>query len=153
MKPIRYNVLLIEQDSSVTDFAQLAAVESFPEINLTVIGSGDAILECINGSIDRNNKKPHIILLDMNFPKLDGLAVLRSLRMQANACDIPVVAFSSVYTQDDVLISYQVGANSFVPKPVDSEQFKELFGQRLDYWFQLRQDETVSATGHAVDQL
>lgn len=149
MATTRYNLLLIEDDSPAIDLARCAVVESFPEIDLTVVGGGDAVLAWMNGCAG-NTRMPDIILLDLNFPKLDGLAVLRKLRIQANTRNIPIVAYSAEHTQDDVLMSYQVGANSFVPKPADLEQFKELFRERLAYWMQLHETITVSA---AVDDV
>ncbi len=146
----RYNVLLVEDDLSAVDLARRAVLECCPEIDLTVVGGGDAVLDWFNGRAAKNEQMPHIILLDLKLPKLDGLAVLRKLRMHAGTCDIPVVAFSAEHTQADVLMSYQVGANSFVPKPTDLEQFREFFRERLAYWMQMYQHETISATGDGV---
>lgn len=140
MSKARYKVLLVEDDTSAIDLARRAVAEYFPEIDLVVVGGGDAVLDWLNGSDTKYESMPHLILLNMIFPKLDGLAVLRKLRMHANTCDIPVVAFSAEYIQADVLMSYQVGANSFVPMPTDLEQFKEFFHERLAYWMQLHQD-------------
>ncbi len=147
MNTTRYKVLLVEDDLSAIDFARRAVGVSCPEIDLTVVGGGDAVLDWLSGSVAKHEQMPRIILLDLKLPKLDGLAVLRTLRMHADTCDIPIVVFSAEYTQADVLMSYQVGANSFVPKPIDLEQFKEFFRERLTYWMQMQQRETVSATG------
>ncbi len=147
MNTTRYKVLLVEDDLSAIDFARRAVGVSCPEIDLTVVGGGDAVLDWLSGSVAKHEQMPRIILLDLKLPKLDGLAVLRTLRMHADTCDIPIVAFSTEHTQADVLMSYQVGANSFVPKPIDLEQFKEFFRERLTYWMQMQQRETVSATG------
>ena len=147
MNTTRYKVLLVEDDLSAIDFARRAVGVSCPEIDLTVVGGGDAVLDWLSGSVAKHEQMPRIILLDLKLPKLDGLAVLRKLRMHADTCDIPIVVFSAEYTQADVLMSYQVGANSFVPKPIDLEQFKEFFRERLTYWMQMQQRETVSATG------
>jgi len=105
----RYSVLLVEDDLPATELAHRAAVEFCPEINLTVVGGGDAVLDWLSASIAKKEQMPHIILMDMKLPKLDGLAVLRKLRMHAATRDIPIVAFSAEYTQADVLMSYQVG--------------------------------------------
>ena len=147
MNTTRYKVLLVEDDLSAINFARRAVGVSCPEIDLTVVGGGDAVLDWLSGSVAKHEQMPRIILLDLKLPKLDGLAVLRTLRMHADTCDIPIVVFSAEYTQADVLMSYQVGANSFVPKPIDLEQFKEFFRERLTYWMQMQQRETVSATG------
>ena len=150
MNTIRYNVLLIEDDLSAIDFARRALVETYPEIDLTVVGGGDVVLDWLSGSVAKNEQMPRIIVLDLKLPKLDGLAVLRKLRMHADTRDVPVVSYSAEFTQADVLMSYQVGANSFVPKPIGIEQFKEFFRERLAYWMQTHQREMVSATGDDV---
>ena len=139
MNTTRYKVLLVEDDLSAIDFARRAVGVSCPEIDLTVVGGGDAVLDWLSGSVAKHEQMPRIILLDLKLPKLDGLAVLRTLRGHADTCDIPIVVFSAEYTQADVLMSYQVGANSFVPKPIDLEQFKEFFRERLTYWMQMQQ--------------
>ncbi|MDD5384187.1 MAG: response regulator [Gallionella sp.] len=146
----RYSVLLVEDDLLATDLAHRAAVEFCPEINLTVVGGGDAVLDWLSDSIAKKEQMPHIILMDMKLPKLDGLAVLRKLRMHAATRDIPIVAFSAEYTQADVLMSYQVGANSFVAKPVDLAQFAGFFREQLAYWMQPRQRELVFAAGQGA---
>jgi len=146
----RYNVLLIEDDQSAIDLARRAVVESCPEINLTVVGGGDAVLDWLSGGAAKNEHMPHIILMDLKLPKLDGLAVLRKLRMHADTCDIPIVAFSAEHTQADVQMGYQVGANCFVPKPIDLEQFREFFREQLAYWMQPHERDAVSATGDGV---
>ena len=148
----RYNVLLVEDDLSAIDLARRAVVECCSKIDLTVVGSGDAVLDWLSGSVAKHEQMPHMILMDLKLPKLDGLAVMRKLRMHAGTRDIPIVAFSAEFTQADVLMSYQVGANSFVPMPIDLEQFKELFGERLAYWMRIHQHETVSATGDDVTE-
>mgnify|MGYP005804688175 CR=1 FL=1 len=143
----RYNVLLVEDDLLTTDLARRAAAESCPEINLTMVGSGDAVLDWLSDSVAKKEQIPHIILMDLKLPKLDGLAVLRTLRKHDAMRDIPIVAFSAEYTQADVLMSYQVGANSFVAKPADLEQFTGFFREQLAYWMQPRQRELAFAPG------
>ena len=150
MSTTRYNVLLVEDDLPSIDLARRAAVEFCPEIDLTVVGGGDAVLDWLSGSIAKKEQMPHIILMDMKLPKLDGLAVLRKLRMHAATRDIPIMAFSAEYTQADVLMSYQVGANSFVAKPVDLAQFTRFFREQLAYWMQPRQRELAFAAGQGA---
>lgn len=145
METTRYNVLLVEDDPSAIDLARRSVAESCPEINLTVVEGGDAVLDWLNSSVAKNEQIPHIILLDLKLPKLDGLAVLRTLRKHDAMCDIPIVVFSTEHTQADVLMGYQVGANSFVTKPTDLVQFTGFFREQLEYWLQSRQRESAVA--------
>ncbi len=146
----RYSVLLVEDDLPMADLASCAAAEFCPEINLTVVAGGDAVLDWLSDSVAKKEKMPHIILIDLKLPKLDGLAVLRTLRKHDAMRDIPIVAFSAEYTQADVLMSYQVGANSFVARPVDLAQFAGFFREQLAYWMQPRQRELAFAAGRGA---
>lgn len=146
----RYSVLLVEDDLLTTDLARRAAAESCPEIDLTVVGGGDDVLDWLSDSVAKKEQMPHIILMDLKLPKLEGLAVLRTLRKHDAMRDIPIVAFSAEYTQADVLMSYQVGANSFVAKPADLVQFTGFFREQLAYWMQPRQRELAFAAGRGV---
>lgn len=150
MNTTRYVVLLIEDDTSAIDLARQAVAESSPEIDLIVVEGVDAVLDWLSGSVLKKAQIPDIILLDLKLPKLDGLAILRKLRKRTDTLEVPIVAFSAEYTQDDVLMGYQVGANSFVPKPADLEQFKEFFQEKLAYWMHAHQSEMVSVSGHDV---
>jgi len=143
---VRYNVLLIEDDPSAVELMRCAAADSCTELDLTVVGSGDAVLAWLNDSVESKIQMPHLILLDLKFPKLDGLAVLRKLRLHAATRDVPIVAFSAEYTQADVVMSYQVGANSFVAKPTDQQEFTAFLSDQLAHWLQPRQRELVFAS-------
>jgi two-component system, response regulator len=141
----RYNVLLVDDDLVQIDLARRAAAESCPEINITSVGGGEAVLDWFSASVEKKKQMPHIILLDLKLPKLDGLAVLRKLRGYGPTCDIPIVVFSAEYMQADVLMSYRAGANSFVAKPTDLVQFAEFFSERLAYWMHPHQRKLIFA--------
>lgn len=134
-------VLLVDDDAAGIDVARRAAAACHRTLDLVAVSDADAALDWFADAIARKSPMPHIILLDLKLPKLDGLAVLRKLRMNPVTRDIPIVVFSTEYTQAEVLMSYQVGANSFVAKPVNQQQFTEFFHEQLDYWLQPRQRE------------
>jgi two-component system response regulator len=135
----RYNVLLLDDDLDQIDLARRAAVESFRDIELIAVTSGDGVLDWLRTVVRNNEQLPHIILLDLKLPKLDGLALLRKLRSFSPTGEIPIVVYSAVYTQPDVLMSYRAGANSFVAKPADVAGYAEFFRERLAYWMQPQQ--------------
>lgn len=145
MNLARYNVLLIEDDSVAVELVRRAVADSYPELDLTMVGDGDAVLAWLNDSVEKKIQMPHLILLDLKFPKLDGLAVLRKLRLHPATRDVPIVAFSAEHTQADVVMSYQVGANSFVAKPVDQQGFTAFLRDQLAHWLQPRQRELAFA--------
>ena len=82
---------------------------------------------------------PEVVLLDLKLPKVDGFGVLRRLRSNEVTRRLPVVVLTSSNEQQDVLASYDLGANSFVRKPVDFGQFVEATRQLGLYWLVLNE--------------
>ena len=77
---------------------------------------------------------PVVILLDLKLPKVDGLEVLRRLKSHAELRAIPVVVLTTSTQENDVRAAYQLGANSYIVKPVDFDKFMEVAAQVDLYW-------------------
>ena len=77
---------------------------------------------------------PQLILLDLKLPKLDGLEILRRIRADQRTRFVPVVVLTSSDEEEDLLRSYGQGANSFIRKPVDFDEFMEKIRQTSVYW-------------------
>jgi two-component system, response regulator len=87
-----------------------------------------------------NKKSPDslaFILLDIKLPRLDGFGVLEKLRSQAYSRSIPVVIFTSSSEESDIQNSFLLGCNSFVRKPVNSDEFNDAVGKTAQYWMRL----------------
>jgi two-component system, response regulator len=82
---------------------------------------------------------PEVVLLDLKLPKISGLEVLRRMRADERTRRLPVVVLTSSNEESDVVRSYNLGANSFVRKPVDFAQFVEAAAQLGLYWLVLNQ--------------
>ncbi|MGB0098177.1 MAG: response regulator [Solirubrobacteraceae bacterium] len=85
------------------------------------------------------NDMPRLVLLDLNLPNIEGLKVLRRIREDERTCLTPVVILTGFNAPNDVAASYRNGANGYVRKPVDFDQFSEVIHQLGLYWLVLNE--------------
>lgn len=85
------------------------------------------------------HEMPQVILLDLRLPKISGLEVLRRLREDERTRYLPIVVLTSSDEEQDIIDSYNLGANSYVRKPVDFSQFIEAVRQLGLYWLVLNE--------------
>ena len=83
--------------------------------------------------------RPKVVLLDLKLPKIDGLDVLRAIRGDERTHQLPVVVMTSSFEQRDLVESYDIGANSYVVKPVDYESFSAAVLKFGYYWLLVNQ--------------
>lgn len=83
--------------------------------------------------------RPQVVLLDLKLPRVDGLEVLRQLRADARTQLLPIVILTSSREEQDMVQGYRLGANSYVRKPVDFEQFLQAVQQLGLYWLVLNE--------------
>jgi|TARA_Y100000294_G_scaffold131696_1_gene124068 CheY-like chemotaxis protein len=88
---------------------------------------------------DRGAVNPAVVLLDLKLPKIDGLEVLRRVRENEGTKRVPVAVLTSSDEQEDMVRSYDLGANSYVRKPVLFERFSEAVSQLGLYWVLLNE--------------
>lgn len=107
-----------------------AAPQKLPQV--TVAGSGVEALETLH-----RMPAPDLVLLDLNMPHMDGLAVLDAIRSQGRWRDLPVVMLTTSGEPDDIERCYQHGATAYVVKPLDFEQFLQTMQTVRDFWMNL----------------
>jgi two-component system, response regulator len=81
-----------------------------------------------------DTQRPHVILLDLRLPRVDGIDVLKSIKQDANLKSIPVVVLTTSEAEKDVAKAYYNHANSYLVKPVGFEDFKKLMDDLGSYW-------------------
>ena len=111
--------------------------------DVIVARDGVEALDYFFGEATQENSEarpiPQLVLLDLKLPKIDGLEVLRRLRADKRTRRLPVVVFTSSSEEEDMISSYSLGANSYVRKPVEFEQFLEATKQLGLYWLVLNE--------------
>jgi DNA-binding NarL/FixJ family response regulator len=152
-------ILLVEDNARDEALALRALLGAHKQSNIgnevVVARDGAEALDYLFGSgkyAGRDpNVTPHLILLDLKLPKVDGLEVLRQIRVDERTRYLPAVMFTSSNEEEDLIESYNLGANSFVRKPIDTEQFLEVIKQLGLYWLGLNQAARVLiADAHEV---
>jgi DNA-binding response OmpR family regulator len=131
-------ILLIEDNPYE---AQLA-IRSFKKSNLANrllhIADGAQALDfifCHNKYASRNIKNiPKVILLDLKLPKVSGLQILKELKKDKRTKMIPVIVLTSSKEESDIITSYELGANSYIVKPVNFESFSKAVIDLGMYW-------------------
>jgi two-component system, response regulator len=103
---------------------------------IVVLGDGVEALEFL---LAPDKPIPHLVLLDLKLPKVDGLQVLQRLRSEPRTQLLPIVVLTSSDEDRDVIDGYRLGANSYIRKPVDFNQFSEAVRHLGLYWLVLNQ--------------
>ena len=136
-------ILLVEDNPDDAELTLRAFEESETLSQIVVAPDGEQALDYLfaKGSyVDRDPKiMPDVVLLDLNLPKVDGLGVLHRMRSDIRTRRLPVVVLTSSNEESDIIRSYDLGANSFVQKPVDFAQFLNAAQQLGMYWLGLNE--------------
>ncbi|MBK7404130.1 MAG: response regulator [Phycisphaerales bacterium] len=132
-RPVRF--LLIEDDEDHAFLIRRAMQENRVTNALDHVADGEAALRFLRKSEPYEHaKRPDVILLDLNLPKLDGQEVLNAIKADAELNTIPVVVLTTSSAEADRVRAYSSGVNSYVVKPVDFLQFRRAIQDLQMYW-------------------
>lgn len=131
-------ILLVEDNPMDVDLTVRAVRRRKLMSEIQVARDGEEALAYIE-RWDKGAQVPAVILLDVKLPRVDGLDVLRAIKAHSTYCTIPIVMLTSSAEDVDIQTAYQLGANSYIVKPVDFEKFMEVAQQIEVYWTVLNQ--------------
>lgn len=140
-------VLVVDDSNFDRQLAIAALAVADSSCRAVALEDGIELLDYLTGRgnyRDRPAETPALVLLDMRMPRADGLEVLRQLKHDPALRPIPTVIFSSSRLEDEVRQSYELGANAYVVKPIESGQFFAAIRDIAAFW--LHRNEPVPPT-------
>lgn len=126
-------IFLAEDNPDHIEIARRAFKLIHTGATLLIARDGAEALQVLKSTSPR----PDFALLDINLPKLTGLQVLAELHADKKMAGMPIVMMSSSGAEEDVRKSYELGASSYIQKPVEFDKFVEAMGILADYWFEV----------------
>jgi CheY-like chemotaxis protein len=136
-------ILLVEDNPDDVILTKRAFKKSNISNELVVVNDGVEAIDYLfgTGAFEGRDttQQPAVVLLDLKLPRMDGLQVLEHIRNDDRTKLLPVVVLTSSKEQEDLIRSYSLGANSYIRKPVDFNQFVEAVQQLGLYWLVLNE--------------
>lgn len=127
-------ILLLVEDDADHRQRMLGAIAEVSTVDVVSKVDGSSALEYLQQFNPKTSGAPAAIFLDLSMPCVSGFDVLRQLRHHADACHIPVLVFTESEREVDVYLSYHLGANAYVVKPRDPEEFKRTISLATSFW-------------------
>ena len=141
-------ILLVEDNPDDVALTLRALAKNRIMNDVVVVRDGVEALDFLFGQngAEPDKRRPTVVLLDLKLPRVDGIEVLRRIRSDDHLRGVPVVVLTSSKEERDLVQSYQLGANSYIRKPVDFEKFVDAVGHLGLYWLLLNETpETIAA--------
>lgn len=149
-------ILLVEDNNDDVELTLHALRKENLANRIHVVRDGEEALEflfCSGAHADRTfDRPPRLVLLDLKLPKVDGMEVLNRLKTDPRTQAIPVVILTSSKEERDLVKGYGLGANSYIQKPVDFDQFRETVKSVGLYWLLINQAPVIAGVGKGAAQ-
>jgi chemotaxis family two-component system response regulator Rcp1 len=128
------HILLVEDNLSDIEITRRALQKRRVTDELTVARDGREALDILFDQPNDDAPQPGLILLDLNLPKVDGREVLEKIKTDPKLKRIPVIVLTASTREEDIARCYDLGANTFISKPVRFEDFIEVVTTIKEYW-------------------
>ena len=136
MKAKAFEILLVEDDLGDADLIQEYMEETKVKVTINVVEDGAKALAYLRREEQYTTAtRPNLILLDLNLPKKDGREVLQNIKNDDTLKYIPVVVLTNSDADEDILKSYNLGANCYVIKPAGLDEFAHIVHLIENFWF------------------
>ncbi len=136
-------ILLVEDNPDDEELTLRALKKGRIKNEVDVVRDGEEALDFLFGKGIHSSRDmsvmPQIVLLDLKLPKIDGMEVLQQIRAHEKTKFLPVIILTSSKEQKDLLNSYSNGVNSYIVKPVDTQQFMDAVSQLGLYWLAINE--------------
>jgi CheY-like chemotaxis protein len=136
-----FHILIADDDEDDRMLVRRATEEALPNVDISFVDDGEELLQyldhCHTKGRSSKRRAPHLILLDLNMPKMDGMEALRRIRADDRHNSIPVVMLSTSGDVQAINLSYKLGANSFFIKPLDFSDLIRMMAVLGAYWFDM----------------
>jgi two-component system response regulator len=132
-------ILLVEDNDDDVALLQRALKKHGMFNEVIRARNGVQALEILFGTGDMPEQIPSLVFLDLKLPKLNGLDVLKAIRENAFTRGLPIIILTTSTEQEDIIESYNLGANSYIRKPVEFDRFLSAVGQLGLYWMTLNE--------------
>jgi two-component system, response regulator len=152
MNSEKLDILLVEDNQDDMDLALHALKREKLANNIFVVRDGEEALDflfCRGAFTHRSfDHPPKLVLLDLKLPKVDGMEVLKQVKSDPRTRTIPIVIMTSSKEERDLAAGYNLGANSYIQKPVDFDQFRATVKSVGLYWLVTNQPPVVEDSQH-----
>ena len=132
-------ILLVEDNPADVELTLAALRRNNLANEIHVCRDGEEALQYLGAHNGSNAASLKLVLLDLKLPKVDGLEVLRTIKADPRTQAIPVVVLTSSREERDLVESYRLGTNSYIQKPVNFAEFREIVKQVGLYWLVVNQ--------------
>ena len=135
----KFSILIADDDADDRELIKAAFEENNFRHNIKFVENGEELLKYLkrkgNYADELTHPLPQIILLDLNMPKKDGREVLKEIKQHPELKKIPVIIFTTTKNEHEIKRCYELGANTYIVKPVSFDALVRVIQEIRGYWF------------------